>query len=77
MIMNSSSRDPHREHQEVSAPAPPSVPCDLCGWHMPVPDVCRDGLILGLLVCSQCTEDAIDARAFEPRAEVGLVGGRG
>ncbi len=55
----------------------PMVSCDLCGWPMDVPSVCRDGLILGLLVCTQCIEDALDARADEPRCEVGLVGGRG
>lgn len=54
---------------------PASVNCDLCGWNMPLPDICREQrAVLGLLVCSQCVEDNLDARTDEPRAEVGLVG---
>lgn len=39
-----------------------TVPCDLCERPMAVPDHCvREGVILGLLVCAQCTEDSLEA----------------
>lgn len=53
----------------------PTVPCDDCESPMPIPAHCLEaGVILGRLVCTQCTEDYLDARTFEPRAEVGMVG---
>jgi hypothetical protein len=58
-----------------SAAAISGVSCDLCEAPMQLPPgAVRNGQIIGLIVCTQCTEDALDARAFEPRAEVGLVG---
>jgi hypothetical protein len=42
----------------------PALVCDLCSWPMQIPDHCREqGAILGLLVCSQCVEDEVCARA--------------
>lgn len=40
----------------------PQVSCDLCGWPMPIPTICREsGEILGLLVCTACVEDQLEA----------------
>lgn len=41
-----------------------TVPCDLCGWPMAIPEV-RNGYgeIPGLLTCSQCVEDELASRA--------------
>lgn len=40
-----------------------SVNCDLCGWNMPLPAHCiEQGAVLGLLVCSACIEDQLEAR---------------
>ncbi len=43
----------------------PPLTCDLCAWPMTLPDHCREsGEILGLLVCTQCVEDADEAAAL-------------
>jgi len=53
----------------------PPLTCDLCDWPMTLPDHCREqGTILGLLVCTQCTEDALDARALNEGSHLELVG---
>jgi hypothetical protein len=61
--MNSSARN----SGTTSAPTPKSaahqVACDLCTSPMNVPRHCEaQGAILGLLVCSQCVEDELNAR---------------
>lgn len=44
----------------------PTVPCDLCGWPMPVPAVCIERReIIGLITCSECVEDALASRQLE------------
>jgi hypothetical protein len=54
----------------------PSVQCDLCESPFTLPaEIAAQGVIYGLLVCTQCIEDELCARADEPRSEVGLVGG--
>lgn len=61
-------------HPGAVATSGAQVCCDLCGYAMPLPEPCiTAGEILGLLVCTQCVEDNLET-AFEPRAEVGLVG---
>lgn len=46
--------------------APPSVPCDLCGYGMPTPTVRNpDGSIPGLFVCSACAEDEAQSRIVQ------------
>lgn len=66
--------------QAASGSIPPMVTCDLCESPMQLPPgAVRNGQIIGLLVCTQCTEDSLDARAFNARSEVGLArscGGR-
>lgn len=58
----------------MNSPAP-MVQCDLCEAPMPLPERSRfTGAILGLLVCTQCIEDELNARAFNANAEVGMVG---
>jgi hypothetical protein len=49
---------------------PPSLPCDLCSYSVPTDQLTRakDGAILGLIVCSQCVEDALEARQLETAA---------
>jgi hypothetical protein len=48
---------------------PASVTCDLCLSVMAIPDHCREaGEIRGLLVCSACIEDALEARQLEEAA---------
>jgi hypothetical protein len=55
---------------------PPFVNCDLCEGAFILPaEIAAQGVIHGLLVCAQCVEDNLNARADEPRCEVGLVGG--
>jgi hypothetical protein len=52
----------------------PQVQCDLCLSVMAIPDHCREaGEIRGLLVCSQCAEDALEA-AVNTGATMELVG---
>ena len=64
--------------EQEAARQAPAVCCDLCAWPMSLPEICvEQGEILGLLVCSQCIEDHLDATTDNARAEVGLVGGRG
>lgn len=56
---------------------PPTVQCDLCESPFVLPpELMKQGVIYGLLVCTACIEDSLDARADEPRSEVGLVGAR-
>ena len=56
---NRSAATPHRTAQPSAA----TVPCDLCGWPFQLPQHCiEQGAILGLLVCTQCTEDELQAR---------------
>ena len=53
----------------------PPLVCDLCAWPMTLPDHCREqGTILGLLVCTQCTQDELDARALNEGPHLELVG---
>lgn len=55
-----------------------SVQCDLCAEVMTLPQHCvEQGEIVGLLTCSQCIEDELNARANAPRSEVGMVGSGG
>ena len=54
--------------QAANRRAPPlaQVSCDECGWPMPVPEHCiQQGQILGLLTCSLCTEDHLEAMRYE------------
>ena len=46
---------------------PHTVPCDLCESPMRSDTLTRadDGAILGLLVCTLCVEDQLEARQFE------------
>lgn len=49
---------------------PPSVNCDLCGFNMPLPTICQErGEVLGLLVCTACTEDQLEALNYERTCE--------
>jgi hypothetical protein len=55
---------------------PPLVNCDLCGGAFILPaEIAAQGVIYGLLVCTQCIEDNLNASADEPRCEVGMVAG--
>jgi hypothetical protein len=57
---------------------PVPVVCDICeAPFLLAPRFAGDRWIFGLIVCTQCTEDNLDASTFEPRAEVGLVGSGG
>jgi formylmethanofuran dehydrogenase subunit E len=41
-----------------------SVPCDLCGAAFTLPpELVKQGVIHGLLVCTACVEDELQARA--------------
>lgn len=52
-----------RDHSLAATEAQPSVPCDLCGYGMPLPAICAEqGEIRGLLVCTACIEDELAAR---------------
>jgi hypothetical protein len=72
-----------RNARETSAATPqvalpPAVTCDLCEAPMTLPAVCAAAEeIRGLLVCTQCIEDELDARAFNAGPNLELVGGRG
>ena len=60
------------------ATTPIRVRCDICEARFTLPtEMSQAGLIYGLLVCTQCIEDSLYARADEPRCEVGLVGSGG
>lgn len=54
----------------------PPLCCDLCEWPMTADHIVRDedGTIRGLLVCTQCIEDAACAQADNARSSLGLVG---
>ena len=45
----------------------PALLCDCCEWPMSAHEIARspDGSIPGLLVCSVCTEDNLNARSFQ------------
>lgn len=46
--------------------APATVQCDLCSWPMALPTHCKEqGAILGLLVCTACIEDQLEALSHE------------
>lgn len=65
MEASRASRAATRDHSLAATSAAPSasVNCDLCGWNMPLPDHCREqGAVLGLLVCTACIEDQLEAR---------------
>lgn len=45
---------------------PPTVDCDLCGAAMALPANCiEQEAILGLLVCTACIEDHLEAQSHE------------
>jgi hypothetical protein len=52
--------------REIVSLTPPLC-CDLCDWPMGADEIVRneDGSIPGLLVCSLCVEDALEARQLE------------
>lgn len=44
----------------------PMAQCDLCEAPMTIPTHCtQQGAVLGLLVCTQCIEDELEARNHE------------
>lgn len=45
---------------------PPMVNCDLCDGPFILPaEIAAQGVIHGLLVCTQCVEDSLSARQLE------------
>lgn len=54
---------------ETPRSAPPSVGqviCDYCQWPMALPQHCADqGEVIGLLVCTACVEDELQARVAQ------------
>lgn len=56
--------------QHDPARHPPSVSCDLCGFNMPLPTICQErGEVLGLLLCTLCIEDQLEALNYERSCE--------
>lgn len=54
--------NPIADHSGARSGGAPQVNCDLCEAPMPVPDHCiHSGHIVGLLVCTQCIEDQLEA----------------
>lgn len=50
------------------------VVCDLCeAPFLLAPALVRSGQVAGLLVCTLCTEDNLDASTFNARSEVGMA----
>lgn len=55
----------------------PTLCCDLCQWPMALPDHLEGQTVIhGLLVCTQCIEDNLDAQALNTGPHLELVGGR-
>lgn len=61
--MSSSARDLTQAASGVMHPQLPLAQCDACEGPMLVPRECVEaGKIIGLLICTQCIEDELEAR---------------
>jgi hypothetical protein len=62
----------------ATPPTPLPLHCELCGGPVrPGPYTLEVFDASDVYACDTCIEEMMDARADEPRCEVGMVGGRG
>ena len=64
--MNSPSRNRSTTDAATPSALPPMVNCDLCEAPFVLPaEIAAQGVICGLLVCTQCIEDTLFAKQLE------------